>query len=68
VTVSLRCQRLKGPIFSSNKNGGVRGRRLTTMDEDDGDYATLRELPLPPPMRRPENREDTVSEEGKVRA
>ncbi|XP_068897552.1 protein tincar isoform X2 [Tenebrio molitor] len=48
-----------------NKNGGVRGRRLTTMDEDDGDYATLRELPLPPPMRRPENREDTVSEEGK---
>ncbi|XP_063927551.1 protein tincar isoform X2 [Zophobas morio] len=48
-----------------NKNGGVRGRRLTTMDEDDGDYATLREIPLPQPIRRPENREDTVSEEGK---
>lgn len=55
--------------FSSCKSGGVRGRRLTTMDEDDGDYATLRELPLPPPLnRRPEHssREDTVSEEGKV--
>lgn len=39
---------------------------MTAMDEDDGDYATLRELPLPQPVRRPENREDTVSEEGKV--
>lgn len=37
------------------------------MDEDDGDYATLREVSLPAPVRRSENREDTVSEEGKVR-
>ncbi|RZC10188.1 tincar [Asbolus verrucosus] len=50
-----------------NKNGGVRARRLTTMDEDDGDYATLRELPLPPQMSRREG-EDTVSEEGKLLA
>ncbi|XP_008198381.1 protein tincar isoform X2 [Tribolium castaneum] len=52
----------------NRKNSGVRGRRLTAMDEDDGDYATLRELPLPQPVRRPENREDTVSEEGKLLA
>lgn len=37
------------------------------MDEDDGDYATLRELPLPPSSpQRLSSGEDTASEEGKV--
>lgn len=37
------------------------------MDEDDGDYATLRELPLPPASsQRLSSGEDTASEEGKV--
>lgn len=38
------------------------------MDEDDGDYATLRELPLPPKNRTNNNENDTVSEEGKLLA
>lgn len=33
---------------------------------DDGDYATLRELPLSPPTQRLSNGDDTASEEGKV--
>nr|CAH7721518.1 unnamed protein product [Callosobruchus chinensis] len=39
------------------------------MDEDDGDYATLRELPLPPSAsQRLSTGEDTASEEGKLLA
>ncbi|CAH2016168.1 unnamed protein product [Acanthoscelides obtectus] len=39
------------------------------MDEDDGDYATLRELPLPPSAsQRLSAGEDTASEEGKLLA
>lgn len=35
------------------------------MEVDDGDYATLRELPMPPITVA--NNDDTASEEGKVR-
>lgn len=37
------------------------------MDDDEGDYATLRELPIPPSSpQRISSGEDTASEEGKV--
>lgn len=37
------------------------------INEDDGDYATLRELPLPTSIsQRLSNGDDTASEEGKV--
>lgn len=37
------------------------------MDDDEGDYATLRELPIPPTSpQRISSGEDTASEEGKV--
>lgn len=53
------CLRAKSTIRRSNIPG---------MDEDDGDYATLRELPLPPSSpQRLSNGEDTASEEGKVK-
>lgn len=35
------------------------------MEVDDGDYATLRELPIPPVTVA--NSDDTASEEGKVK-
>lgn len=35
------------------------------MEVDDGDYATLRELPMPPVTVA--NSDDTASEEGKVK-
>lgn len=50
------------------KSSGSKSRRIPGMDEDDGDYATLRELPLPPIKRTNNNDNDTVSEEGKVRS
>ncbi|CAH1115015.1 unnamed protein product [Psylliodes chrysocephalus] len=48
----------------------VRRSIIPGMDEDDGDYATLRELPLPPPnpTQRISNGDDTASEEGKLLA
>lgn len=54
-------------LFSSTK-ASVRRSIIPGMDEDDGDYATLRELPLPPPnpTQRISNGDDTASEEGKV--
>ncbi|KAK9890752.1 hypothetical protein WA026_012100 [Henosepilachna vigintioctopunctata] len=56
---------------TSNNRGKINGsktRRVPGMDEDDGDYATLRELPLPPVNRMNNNENDTVSEEGKLLA
>lgn len=51
----------------SNKIGGAKGKlRNGGIDEDDGDYATLRELPLAPVVQ--ESGDDTTSEEGKVSA
>lgn len=49
----------------SRNNCGNRGGRGN--DEDDGDYATLRQLPLPPSSStNTDTGDDTASEEGKV--
>lgn len=49
----------------SRNNSGNRGGRGN--DEDDGDYATLRQLPLPPSSStNTDTGDDTASEEGKV--
>lgn len=49
----------------SNKIGNAKSKlRNGGIDEDDGDYATLRELPLAPVLA--ESGDDTTSEEGKV--
>lgn len=49
----------------SRNNNGSRGGRSN--DEDDGDYATLRQLPLPPSSStNTDTGDDTASEEGKV--
>lgn len=57
---------------STSKNrgkiNGSKGRRIPGVDEDDGDYATLRQLPLPPLNQCNNNDNDTVSEEGKLLA
>ncbi|XP_018563624.1 protein tincar isoform X2 [Anoplophora glabripennis] len=55
---------------SANRTkSSVRRSTIPGMDEDDGDYATLRELPLPPPSsQRLSNGDDTASEEGKLLA
>ncbi|KAG5889821.1 hypothetical protein JTB14_023147 [Gonioctena quinquepunctata] len=52
---------------STNRaKSSVRRSTIPGMDEDDGDYATLRELPLPPSAsQRLSSGEDTASEEGK---
>lgn len=52
--------------FFSGKNNGARAGRVPGNDEDDGDYATLRELPLPPSSTTTDTGDDTASEEGKV--
>ncbi|XP_057652628.1 protein tincar isoform X2 [Diorhabda carinulata] len=54
---------------SANRTkSSVRRSTIPGMDEDDGDYATLRELPLPPTNLSPRisNSDDTASEEGKT--
>ncbi|XP_057652627.1 protein tincar isoform X1 [Diorhabda carinulata] len=56
---------------SANRTkSSVRRSTIPGMDEDDGDYATLRELPLPPTNLSPRisNSDDTASEEGKLLA
>ncbi|CAH1156014.1 unnamed protein product [Phaedon cochleariae] len=61
---------------STNRaKSGNMARRSTIpgMEDDDGDYATLRELPLPPiatpsSSQRLSNGDDTASEEGKLLA
>ncbi|XP_023017809.1 transmembrane protein tincar isoform X2 [Leptinotarsa decemlineata] len=54
--------------MSTNRvKSSVRRSTIPGLDEDDGDYATLRELPLPPSAsQRLSNGDDTASEEGKV--
>lgn len=57
-------------MFSNNKNGLAKAKLRGAPgnggpDEDDGDYATLRELPLLPSMM-PDPEDDNTSEEGKV--
>ncbi|GLV44477.1 tincar [Carabus blaptoides fortunei] len=55
----------------NNKSNITKPKLRTTgvagIDEDDGDYATLRELPLLPSMVRAQE-DDTTSEEGKLTA
>ncbi|XP_030768318.1 protein tincar isoform X3 [Sitophilus oryzae] len=59
---------LSNTTITRNKSS-VRRSVIPGMDEDDGDYATLRELPLPPSVsQRLSNGEDTASEEGKLLA
>ncbi|XP_072379513.1 protein tincar [Diabrotica undecimpunctata] len=55
---------------ANRTKSSVRRSTIPGMDQDDGDYATLRELPLPPPnsSQRISNGEDTASEEGKLLA
>ncbi|XP_060527941.1 protein tincar [Cylas formicarius] len=55
---------------SANRaKSSVRRSTIPGMDEDDGDYATLRELPLPPSAsQRLSDGEETASEEGKLLA
>lgn len=57
-------------VISNNKNGLIKTKLRGPggnggPDEDDGDYATLREIPMLPPML-PDPEDDTTSEEGKV--
>ncbi|KAL3268994.1 hypothetical protein HHI36_008079 [Cryptolaemus montrouzieri] len=52
---------------NNRKTNGSKTQGIPRMDEDDGDYATLSELPLP--LNQTNNNEnDTVSEEGKLLA
>ncbi|CAG9772839.1 unnamed protein product [Ceutorhynchus assimilis] len=53
---------------SANRNKSkIRNSVIPGIDEDDGDYATLRELPLAPILANKRNiTDDNVSEEGKL--